>query len=127
MSVTGRARALAAGSLSVWAHALRVAAGVAALAAKELRGHQAPAATDVPPGQADADTAGAAAGTSAGAGTQAAETVDLEDLLDRPVAQVVARLDGLGSVDLQRLLALEAAGRDRGSLLDAIERRLLPG
>jgi hypothetical protein len=111
-----RLRSLTGRTLAVYARGLRVAAGVAELAARELRRDMAVrTATPPPPSAAVPD--------------------DLPDWDDEALGQlssatareVIAVLPELPSAALRRLFELESADRSRSSVLDAIERRLLPG
>jgi hypothetical protein len=118
MPVINRMRGAAATSLLMCSQVLRVAAGVADLAAREVRGagearerHRRGRAGEVP--QTPADTTWDAAA--------------LRRLAAASARQVIATLPQLRSEALHLLYELEADGGNRSSVLDAIERRLLPG
>jgi hypothetical protein len=118
MPVINRMRGAAATSLLMCSQVLRVAAGVADLAAREVRGAGAPperTGRDRPAEEprAPADTTWDAAA--------------LRRLAAGSARQVIATLPQLRSEALYLLYELEADGSNRSSVLDAIERRLLPG
>lgn len=124
--LAARAKSTAAGVLSLLASGLQVAAHTAETAADHLRANTGPAAPPSPPAPEGGEAGPRRTPTveSAPAATEPAARPPtiVADLADRPAREVIAEVDRMPTDELRRLLEHERTGKQRKSVIAAIER-----